>query len=173
MPKDFYRRVLDLEKEIEKHKEKCTEPLLKGLMSLYSEAIEYFGFIDQVDKCGELQMRMQSILVRPYVLECLNRFEREHMEEEAKQNGETLPNATKIISSNEAKRKKINESIKKNQKSGSKEDSGDDETAEESNSNSDSDSDDTNINNQSYYSGLSDDEQSESKKHKIVLLTEE
>ena len=54
MPKDFYRRVLDLEKEIEKHKEKCSEPLLKGLMSLYSEAIEYFGFIDQVDKCGEL-----------------------------------------------------------------------------------------------------------------------
>jgi len=29
-------------------------------------------------------MRMQSILVRPYVLECLNRFEREHMKEEFK-----------------------------------------------------------------------------------------
>lgn len=30
-------------------------------------------------------MRMQSILVKPYVLECLNRFERERMEEAARQ----------------------------------------------------------------------------------------
>ena len=30
-------------------------------------------------------MRMQSILVKPYVLECLNRFERERLEEEARQ----------------------------------------------------------------------------------------
>jgi len=29
-------------------------------------------------------MRMQSILVKPYVLECLNRFERERLEEEAR-----------------------------------------------------------------------------------------
>lgn len=28
---------------------------------------------------------MQSILVKPYVLECLNRFERERIEEEARQ----------------------------------------------------------------------------------------
>jgi len=29
-------------------------------------------------------MRMQSILVKPYVLECLNRFERERLEREAR-----------------------------------------------------------------------------------------
>ena len=46
MPFDFYGRVLQLEKEIEKHKEKTEEPVLKGLMQLYSEAIEYFGYID-------------------------------------------------------------------------------------------------------------------------------
>jgi len=84
MPVDFYKRVLELEKEVDKLKENCSEPLLKGLTQIYSEAIEYFGYIDQVDRCIELQMRMQSILVKPYVLECLNRFERERLEEEAR-----------------------------------------------------------------------------------------
>ena len=46
MPFNFYGRVLELEKEIEKLKEETPEVILKGLMSLYSEAIEYFGFID-------------------------------------------------------------------------------------------------------------------------------
>ena len=54
MPVDFYKRVLELEKEVEKLKENCSETLLKGLTTLYSEAIEYFGYIDQVDKCCEL-----------------------------------------------------------------------------------------------------------------------
>jgi hypothetical protein len=85
MPVDFYKRVLELEKEVDKLKENCSEPLLKGLTQIYSEAIEYFGYIDQVDRCIELQMRMQSILVKPYVLECLNRFERERLETEARQ----------------------------------------------------------------------------------------
>ena len=31
---------------------------------------------------------MQSILVKPYVLECLNRFEQERLEEEARQEAE-------------------------------------------------------------------------------------
>ena len=84
MPVDFYKRVLELEKEVDKLKEKCSEPLLKGITQLYSEAIEYFGYIDQVDRCYELQMRMQSILVKPHVLECLNRFERERLAEEAR-----------------------------------------------------------------------------------------
>ena len=78
MPNNFYQRVLELEREIERLQEKTPEPLLKGLMTLYSEAIEYFGYIDEVERCGELQMRMQSILVRPYVLECLNKFELQH-----------------------------------------------------------------------------------------------
>ena len=85
MPYNFYGRVLELEKEIEKQKENTPEVILKGLMALYSEAIEYFGFIDQVDRCGELQMRMQSILVKPYVLKCLERYEKEHLEEDKKQ----------------------------------------------------------------------------------------
>ena len=46
MPVDFYKRVLELEKEVEKLKENCSETLLKGLTTLYSEAIEYFGYID-------------------------------------------------------------------------------------------------------------------------------
>lgn len=85
MPPDFYKNVLELEKEVDKHKENCSETLLKGLTTLYSEAIEFFGYKDQLDKCAELQMRMQSILVKPYVLECLNRFERQRLEEEARQ----------------------------------------------------------------------------------------
>lgn len=74
--------MLELEKEVDKLKERCSEPLLKGLTQLYSEAIEYFGYIDEIERCAELQMRMQSILVKPYVLECLNRFEQERIEEE-------------------------------------------------------------------------------------------
>lgn len=77
--------MLELEKEVDKLKDKCSEPLLKGLTQLYSEAIEYFGYIDEIERCAELQMRMQSILVKPYVLECLNRFEQERIEEEARQ----------------------------------------------------------------------------------------
>lgn len=96
MPVDFYKRVLELEKEVDKLKEKCTEPLLKGLTQLYSEAIEYFGYIDQVDRCYELQMRMQSILVKPYVLACLNRFEQERLEEEARLE-EKNPNPKKLV----------------------------------------------------------------------------
>ena len=46
MPNNFYQRVLELEREIERLKEETPEPILKGLMSLYSEAIEYFGYID-------------------------------------------------------------------------------------------------------------------------------
>lgn len=77
--------MLELEKEVDKLKDKCSEPLLKGLTQLYSEAIEYFGYIDEIERCAELQMRMQSILVKPYVLECLNRFEQDRIEEEARQ----------------------------------------------------------------------------------------
>ena len=77
--------MLELEKEVDKLKERCSEPLLKGLTQLYSEAIEYFGYIDEIERCAELQMRMQSILVKPYVLECLNRFEQERIEEEMRQ----------------------------------------------------------------------------------------
>ena len=36
MPVDFYKRILELEKEIDKLKEKSPEPLLTGLTKLYS-----------------------------------------------------------------------------------------------------------------------------------------
>lgn len=75
MPENFYKRVMEMEKEVDKQRDKCDESLIRGLMQLYSDAIEYFGFIDQPQRCSELQMRMQSILVRPYVLDCLTRFE--------------------------------------------------------------------------------------------------
>ena len=46
-------------------------------MALYSQAIEYYGFIDDVDRCADLNMRMQGILVRPYILDSLSRINEE------------------------------------------------------------------------------------------------
>ncbi len=37
----------------------------------YSDAIEYYGAIDDNEMCIDLNMRMQSVLVRPYILDCL------------------------------------------------------------------------------------------------------
>ena len=76
MPENFYQRVLEYERQVDILKDKCPEHILKGLTNLYSDAIEYFGYLDDHTKCTELQMRMQSILVRPYVLDCLARFEK-------------------------------------------------------------------------------------------------
>ena len=80
MPENFYQKVLEYERQVEILKEKCPEKILKGLTNLYSDAIEYFGFLDDHKQCLELQMRMQGILVRPYVLDCLAKFEREQKE---------------------------------------------------------------------------------------------
>ena len=44
---------------------------------MYSDAIEYYGYMDQHEKCLDLQMRMQGILVKPYILDCLSRFEKD------------------------------------------------------------------------------------------------
>lgn len=54
MPPDFYKRVLELEKLVDLYKERCPENLLKTLTQLYSDAIEYFGFMDNSEKCIEL-----------------------------------------------------------------------------------------------------------------------
>lgn len=35
------------------------------------QAIEYYGYIDEVDTCMDLNLRMQSILVKQHVLEAL------------------------------------------------------------------------------------------------------
>jgi hypothetical protein len=40
-------------------------------MTLYSDAIEYYGANDDNEMCIDLNMRMQSVLVRPYILDCL------------------------------------------------------------------------------------------------------
>ena len=40
-------------------------------MTLFSDAIEYYGANDDHEMCIDLNMRMQSILVRPYILDCL------------------------------------------------------------------------------------------------------
>ena len=40
-------------------------------MKLYSDAIEYYGAQDDNEMCIDLNMRMQSILVRPYILDAL------------------------------------------------------------------------------------------------------
>ena len=47
MPENFYERVLEMEHQIEMQKEGVEESLLRGLMDLYSSAIEYFGYIDE------------------------------------------------------------------------------------------------------------------------------
>lgn len=64
-----------MEKEIDKFKEKSDERTIRGLISLYSEAIEYFAYLEQMDRVADMQQRMQSILVRPYVLDALARIE--------------------------------------------------------------------------------------------------
>jgi thiaminase len=46
LPQDFYKRVLDLERQVDTLKEKCPEELFKELSDLFRDAIEYFGFLD-------------------------------------------------------------------------------------------------------------------------------
>ena len=41
-------------------------------MALFSEAIEYYGANEDHEMCIDLNMRMQSILVRPYILDSLS-----------------------------------------------------------------------------------------------------
>jgi len=80
LPSQFHERVLDMELQIDKLKEKTPHYLLKELLSLYSvtfpsspaqQAIEYYGSIDS-EKSIDLNLRMQSILVRPYILKSLS-----------------------------------------------------------------------------------------------------
>ena len=52
-------------------KENTPHDLLQTLMTLYSDAIEYYGANDDHEMCIDLNMRMQSVLVRPYILDCL------------------------------------------------------------------------------------------------------
>lgn len=52
-------------------KQDTPHDLLQTLMTLYSDAIDYFGAMDDHEMCIDLNMRMQSVLVRPYILDCL------------------------------------------------------------------------------------------------------
>ncbi len=64
LPERFHERVLQLEITIERQKEHTTHEALKQLTELYSQAIEYYGYMDDVETCMDLNLRMQSILVK-------------------------------------------------------------------------------------------------------------
>ena len=63
--------MLEIEQQIEELEANTPHDLLQTLMTLYSDAIEYYGAMDDNEMCIDLNMRMQSILVRPYILDCL------------------------------------------------------------------------------------------------------
>ena len=49
LPDDFYKRVLELERQVDILREKCPETIFKELSDLFRDAIEYFGFLDDMD----------------------------------------------------------------------------------------------------------------------------
>lgn len=57
--------------------------MLQTLMKLYSDAIEYYGAQDDNEMCIDLNMRMQSVLVRPYILDALQ--DHENLDRQQKQ----------------------------------------------------------------------------------------
>ena len=71
LPEKFFDKVLEIERQIDDLKENTPHDLLQTLMTLYSDAIEYYGANDDHEMCIDLNMRMQSVLVRPYILDCL------------------------------------------------------------------------------------------------------
>merc|ERR1712188_90249 len=105
MPPNFYERVLELEHQIEKQKEKVEEKLLREIMDLYSQAIEYFGYVDQPQRCTDLQKRMQSILVRDYILDSLSRYDQER---KAKEEADTRRRNSKLTTPAVAEKAKPN-----------------------------------------------------------------
>ena len=96
MPEKFYERVLEYERQIDTLKHECPEAILKALTNLYSDAIEYHGYLENTQKCGELQMRMQSVLVKPHVLDCLARYEAEAKQKSNKK-PEASPAAAEVV----------------------------------------------------------------------------
>ena len=71
LPEKFFDKVLEIERQIDDLKENTPHDLLQTLMTLYSDAIEYYGANDDNEMCIDLNMRMQSVLVRPYILDSL------------------------------------------------------------------------------------------------------
>lgn len=65
-------------------------------------------------------MRMQSILVKPYVLECLNRFERERIEREAKEEAEN-PSKRIVFQSTKKQLAKLHEQMQRDKERKAKE----------------------------------------------------
>lgn len=67
-------------------------------MKLYSDAIEYYGAQDDHEMCIDLNMRMQSVLVRPYILDVLcehedvSKKEQENFYESLEKQGEIKTN---------------------------------------------------------------------------------
>ena len=71
LPEKFFDKVLEIERQIDELKDNTPHDLLQTLIKLYSDAIEFYGANDDNEMCIDLNMRMQSILVRPYILDCL------------------------------------------------------------------------------------------------------
>lgn len=71
LPEKFFDKVLEIERQIDEMQQNTPHDLLQTLMALYSDAIEYYGANDDHEMCIDLNMRMQSVLVRPYILDCL------------------------------------------------------------------------------------------------------
>ena len=63
--------MLEIEQQIDELRENTPHDLLETLLKLYSDAIEYYGAQDEDEMCIDLNMRMQSVLVRSYILDSL------------------------------------------------------------------------------------------------------
>lgn len=54
MPENFYERVLNYERQIDTLKENCPQRIVTTVTNLYQEAINYYCFENDVEKCSEL-----------------------------------------------------------------------------------------------------------------------
>jgi len=80
LPERFAERVLELELLMDQQKERTSVVRIRELLSIYADAIEYYGSMD-MDKYLDLNARMQNTLVRPYVLAVLDREAEERKKE--------------------------------------------------------------------------------------------
>jgi len=80
LPERFAEKVLELELLMDQQKERTSVVRIRELLSLYADAIEYYGSLD-MDKYLDLNARMQNTLVRPYVLAVLDREAEERKKE--------------------------------------------------------------------------------------------
>ena len=58
LPEKFFDKVLEIERQIDELRENTPHDLLQTLMSLYSDAIEFYSANDDHEMCLDLNMRM-------------------------------------------------------------------------------------------------------------------